>query len=51
MLKNKHITVTGGKGFFGSHLLKKLKDDGCRHIKIADRPEYDLTDIADIRRM
>ena len=51
MLKNKHITVTGGKGFLGSHLLKKLKDSGCRHIKIADRPEYDLTDIADIRRM
>ena len=51
MLKNKHITVTGGKGFLGSHLLKKLQDGGCRHIKIADRPEYDLTDIADIRRM
>jgi GDP-L-fucose synthase len=51
VLKNKHITVTGGKGFLGSHLLKKLKDGGCRHIKIADRPEYDLTDIADIRRM
>lgn len=51
MLKNKLMTVTGGKGFLGSHLLKKLKDDGCRHITIADRPEYDLTDIADIRRM
>jgi len=51
VLKNKHITVTGGKGFLGSHLLKKLKDSGCRHIKIADRPEYDLTDVADIRRM
>jgi len=51
VLKNKRITVTGGKGFLGSHLLKKLKDCGCRHINIADRPEYDLTDIADIRRM
>jgi len=51
VLKNKHITVTGGKGFLGSHLLKKLKDCGCRHITIADRPEYDLTDIDDIRRM
>jgi GDP-L-fucose synthase len=51
VLKNKRITVTGGKGFLGSHLLKKLKDYGCRHITIADRPEYDLTDIADIRRM
>ena len=51
MLKNKQITVTGGKGFLGSHLLKKLQDRGCRHVKIADRPEYDLTDIGDIRRM
>jgi GDP-L-fucose synthase len=51
VLKNKHITVTGGKGFLGSHLLKKLKDCGCHHITIADRPEYDLTDIGDIRRM
>jgi len=51
VLKNKHMAVTGGKGFLGSHLLKKLKDYGCRHITIADRPEYDLTDIADIRRM
>ncbi|MGO8717004.1 MAG: GDP-L-fucose synthase family protein [Smithella sp.] len=51
MLKNKRITVTGGKGFLGGHLLKKLTDCGCEHIKIADRSEYDLTDVADIRRM
>jgi GDP-L-fucose synthase len=51
VLRKKRITVTGGKGFLGGHLLKKLTDSGCEHIKIADRPEYDLTDIADIRRM
>jgi GDP-L-fucose synthase len=51
VLKNKHITVTGGKGFLGGHLLKTLKDCGCSYVEIADRPEYDLTDIADIRRM
>jgi GDP-L-fucose synthase len=51
VLKQKRITVTGGKGFLGGHLLKKLKDCGCRNITIADRPEYDLTDIYDIRRM
>ena len=51
MLKQKRITVTGGKGFLGGHLLKKLKDNGCRNITVADLPEYDLTDIADIRRM
>src|SRR5208282_4264757 len=51
VLKHKRITVTGGKGFLGGHLLRKLTDCGCEHIKIADRPEYDLTDITDIRRM
>lgn len=35
----------------GSHLLKKLKDEGCTHVKIADLPEYNLTNISDIRRM
>jgi GDP-L-fucose synthase len=51
VLKNKRITVTGGKGFLGGHLLKKLAACGCRHISIADLPEYNLTDIADIQRM
>jgi GDP-L-fucose synthase len=51
LLKNKRITVTGGKGFLGGHLLKKLADSGCLNVSIADRPEYNLTDIADIRRM
>jgi len=51
VLKNKRITVTGGKGFLGSHLLGKLADCDCHNLSIADRPEYDLTDIADIRRM
>jgi GDP-L-fucose synthase len=51
VLKQKRITVTGGKGFLGGHLLKKLKDCGCQHVEIADIPEYNLTDIADIRRM
>jgi GDP-L-fucose synthase len=51
VFKDKRITVTGGKGFLGGHLLRKLTDCGCRYIQIADRPEYNLTDLADIRRM
>lgn len=51
MLKNKRITVTGGSGFLGCHLLKNLKDHGCANIKIADLPEYNLTNITDIQRM
>lgn len=51
MLAKKCITITGGKGFLGGHLIKKLENSGCQNIKIADLPEYNLTDINDIRRM
>lgn len=51
MIKNKRITITGGKGFLGSHLLKNLKDHGCSNVKIADLPEFNLANIADVQRM
>lgn len=51
MLKDKRITITGGKGFLGSHLIKRLTDRGCRLIFIADLPEYNLTDPTDVRRL
>ena len=48
---NKRITVTGGKGFLGQHLIAKLKAHGWQHIAVADLPEYNLTRITDIRKM
>ena len=51
MLKGKCVTVTGGKGFLGKHLIKKLAAYDCRQIKVADLPEYNLTNIPDIQRM
>ncbi len=51
MLKNKRVTVTGGKGFLGHHLINRLADYGCQSIDIADLPEYNLTSLDDIRRM
>ncbi len=51
-LTQKRITITGGKGFLGKHLVRKLKEDRkCLNIFIADLPEYDLTKLSDIKRM
>lgn len=51
MLKEKRITITGAKGFLGGHLLNKFVSSSCRNIQVADLPEYNLTDLNDIRRM
>jgi GDP-L-fucose synthase len=51
-LKTKRITVTGGKGFLGTHLIKKLKEDrGYQNVFIADLPEYDLRKLENIKKM
>ncbi|MGZ6247989.1 MAG: GDP-L-fucose synthase family protein [Syntrophales bacterium] len=50
-VQDKRITVTGGKGFLGKHLLKKLQDKGYRRIAVADLPEYNLVDLGDVKRM
>ena len=50
-MKDKRITVTGGKGFLGGHLIKKLRDKGYQKIAVAGRPEYDFVNPGDIKRM
>lgn len=50
-MKNKRITVTGGKGFLGKHLVKKLKESGYTQIFSAGHSNYDLVMREDIRRM
>lgn len=51
-ISKKRITVTGGKGFLGTHLNKKLKEErGCQSTFTADLPEYDLRVPDDIKRM
>ncbi len=48
---HKRITITGGKGFLGTHLIRKMKENGYREIAVADLPEYNLVLIEDIRRL
>jgi len=50
-LKSKRITVTGGKGFLGRHLIKKLTYEGCRHIASFGSSKYNLLNLDDIKRM
>ena len=50
-IRNRRITVTGGKGFLGTHLLRELDAKGCRRVSVADLPEYNLVRIEDVRRL
>lgn len=51
-LSKKRITITGGKGFLGTHLVRKLKVERCcKNVFLADLPEYDLRLLENIKRM
>jgi len=50
-LATKRICVTGGAGFLGTHLIRKLKEHGAREIFVPQYPEYDLVREADIIRL
>ena len=40
--QNKRVLITGGNGFLGSYLVKKLKELNPKLIRIADIDKYDL---------
>lgn len=50
-MQNKRITITGGKGFLGKHLIKAFQNKGCSKITIADLPEYNLINLSDVKRL
>jgi GDP-L-fucose synthase len=50
-LPGKRVLVTGGAGFLGQHVLRTLRARGCEDIHVARRPDYDLTQEVDVRRV
>jgi len=50
-LENKRITVTGGAGFLGKHLVAKLKECGCKDIFIPLIKDYDLVNMEAVKRL
>jgi GDP-L-fucose synthase len=50
-LKGKRILVTGGSGFLGSYLMKKLELRSPAEIFVPRRAKYDLVESENVRRL
>lgn len=50
-LETKRIVVTGGAGFVGTKVVARLQSQGCRHVFVPRSAEYDLVDVAAVRRL
>lgn len=50
-MRKKRLTITGGKGFLGKHLVQKFRERGFANIQVGDLPEYNLVDRDGVRRL
>jgi GDP-L-fucose synthase len=50
-LGDRRITVTGGTGFLGQYVVKKLGERGCRDIFIPRSQDYNLVDGDAVKRL
>lgn len=50
-LVNKRITVTGGAGFLGTYVVKKLRERGCQNVFVPRSKDYNLVDNEAVKRL
>jgi len=48
---NKRVTVTGGAGFLGKHLVSQLEKRGCKNIFIPHIEDYDLVSMDAVKQL
>jgi len=50
-LSTKNIVVTGGSGFLGLFVVKKLRERGCKNIFIPRSKDYDLVQMSAVKAL
>ena len=48
---HRRVVVTGGSGFLGSYIVERLRARGCREVFVPRKADYDLREMANVRRM
>jgi GDP-L-fucose synthase len=49
--RHRRVVVTGGAGFLGSCVVAELQRQSCQHVFVPRSRDYDLRDLAAVRRM